>query len=211
MIYCDVHTHREGSPAADELVIQDREINASFVLPETYCSVGIHPCSAPAQWEPYLESLASVIGSPVVVAVGEAGFDKRAAASLAQQEKLFIAQAELAEAIGKPLIIHCVKAWDELLQVRKQIKPHSPWIIHGFRGNDLLAGQLGKAGLLLSFGYYFNPEAVRSVWPKGILAETDERKVEIREVYERLSGALGLPVEVFARQVRENVGACFSI
>lgn len=53
---------------------------------------------------------------------------------------------------GKPLVIHLVKAVDELLKVKRDLRPSNPWIIHGFRGKAALAEEYLKHGFYLSFG-----------------------------------------------------------
>ena len=76
---------------------------------------------------------------PQVLAMGEAGLDKLADASLSLQREVFEYQARLAEETDKPLVIHLVKAVDELLKLKQKIRPVKPWIIHGFRGKAVLA------------------------------------------------------------------------
>ena len=136
---------------------------------------------------------------------GETGLDKGAEAPLDCQREIFRASASLAENAGIFLIVHCVKAWDELIASKKELKPRVPWIIHGFRGNATLAGQLIRQGFYLSFGEYFNPGAVREAWPGRLFAETDDREIDIRTVYRNLSVSLNLRLEQFAGQVAENV------
>ena len=145
------------------------------------------------------------VSFPNVVAIGETGLDKGAEAPLDCQREIFRASASLAENAGVFLIIHCVKAWDELIASKKELKPRVPWIIHGFRGNATLAGQLIRQGFYLSFGEYFNPGAVREAWPGRLFAETDDREIDIRTVYRNLSVSLNLRLEQFAGQIAENV------
>ncbi len=168
-----------------------------------YRSYGIHP------WfldniDMQMETLASCLAKPGAIAVGEAGLDKEAQADMPLQIAIFHTQALLAEKMGKPLIIHCVKAWQELLAVRKEVNPAVPWIIHGFRGNQEQAAQLIQHGFLLSFGEKFNPAALQKAWPHHLLTETDTATVDIREVYEEQAESLSLPLETFAAQVAEN-------
>lgn len=175
-----------------------------------FYSYGIHP------WYIYnvseqLEELKTFIFCPDVVAIGEAGLDKQAESPMSIQEDVFRKQAYLAEEAGKPLIIHCVKAWPELIAARKTISPHMPWIIHGFRGNKELAKQLIHQGFFLSFGARFNPEALQAAWPEAILVETDGQETDIRSVYRLLTASLNLPPELFALKIRENVRQVFSV
>ena len=92
------------------------------------------------------------------LAVGEAGLDKLADAPMDLQVEVFRCQACLAEAVGKPLVLHLVKAVDELLKVKRDLRPSKPWIIHGFRGKAALAEEYLKHGFYLSFGEKYQEE-----------------------------------------------------
>jgi TatD DNase family protein len=199
--YYNIHTHH---PPINQDVTAIVSVDArNSVMPEyAYCSVGIHPCHADM---PRLSDLAAIANHPNVVAIGETGLDKLASTPLDQQEKLFITHIELAEKLHKPLIIHCVKAWQELLHIRKQYTSDIPWIIHGFRGNGELARQLLQFGFHLSFGLYFHPDALRSAWDAHRLyAETDDSNISIEEVYHRLTAHLSITCEALSREILEN-------
>ena len=152
---------------------------------------------------PELEDLAK---HPNVVAIGETGLDKMAASSLAKQKELFTKHIVLAEKVRKPLIIHCVKAWQELIHMRKQYASDIPWIIHGFRGNGELAQQLLQFGFYLSFGPYFQRDAIRIAWDTHHLyAETDDSDISIMEVYQRIASQLSISCEALSQEITENM------
>ncbi len=204
MTYYDIHTHRkaEGHVAVVNVLVRP----GMDLSPEAgrFRSYGIHPryiYDAEAQ----MDLLKDRVADPEAVAVGEAGFDKRSETPLALQEELFLRQAFLAEESAKPLIIHCVKAWAELIACKKRVAPESPWIIHGFRGNETLAAQLVRLGFYLSFGECFNAEALRVAWPGSIFAETDERPVDIRFVYQNMADALRVSEEELSVQIEKNI------
>lgn len=230
MIYCDIHTHHLPVHPEDVVVLNrfvsdlDRRIsgrqglllsgkadNADYsydFIPSIeagrYYSVGIHP------WyiydvEEQIAELNRQVLLPDVVAIGETGLDKGVDIPLTSQQEVFRFSSSLAEDRGLFLIIHCVKAWDELIALRKELKPRMPWVIHGFRGNAILGKQLIRQGFYLSFGQNFNPEAVREAWPDRLFVETDDREIDIRTVYRNLSISLDLQMEQFAGQVAENI------
>lgn len=211
MTYYDIHTHQPSVHPKDIAIVNTIiKEDCEFCLPAAYCSVGIHP------WYIYnvreqLSCLESIISASNVVAIGEAGLDKLAETSLAIQQEVFLEQVELAEEKSKPLIIHCVKAWAELIAARKMVKPQMPWIIHGFRGNGELAQQLISQGFYLSFGEYFNPSALRLAWLDRIFAETDDKEVDIRAVYRQIASSLHLSFEELASGLENNVHNIFSI
>ena len=80
-----------------------------------------------------------------------------------------------------------------------------PWIIHGFRGKKQLAEQLLGAGLYLSFGVRYNPEALHSAWAAGrLLLETDESPVLIHTLYRQVAEELQI-TDVLLGQTIESI------
>ena len=80
------------------------------------------------------------------LAIGECGLDALRGPSLEVQEEVFRGQIALSERLGKPLIIHCVKALDRLLKVQKTPIPSQKWMFHGFRGKPQQLRSLLDAG-----------------------------------------------------------------
>lgn len=205
MDYLNVHTHQ---PTTDPQVLSIVSIlvqatgEGNQIAP--YYSFGIHPCRIEADGEAQWTALLQRVEQPSCVAIGEAGLDRLATCSMGRQIGLFERQAHLAEELGKPLIIHCVRAWEELIACRKAIRPKQPWLIHGFRGKAPLANQLLRQGFYLSFGYYFQPEAARAAWPERLFLETDEAAVSIQAVYARVAEALAIDLQALCDQIQRN-------
>jgi Mg-dependent DNase len=212
-LFFDLHTHRIP---IDQDVTAIVSVDASNpVMPAyTYLSVGVHPRDADIPGIFFSEAMAMY---PGVVAIGETGLDKMAAASLAQQKELFTTHIVLAEKTHKPLIIHCVKAWQELIHLRKQYTSDIPWIIHGFRGNGRLARQLLQFGFYFSFGPYFQLDALRIAWTTHRLyAETDDSGISIIEVYRRITSQLSISCEALSHEIAANIQSwpnrqCFNL
>lgn len=211
MYYYDIHTHLPSVHSEDIAIVNTiiRE-DCKLSLPVSCCSVGIHP------WYIYnvreqLSCLELMVSAANVVAIGEAGLDKLSETPLDIQSDVFAMQAALAERSGKPLIIHCVKAWDELIMQRKSMKPCVPWIIHGFRGNGILAQQLLKQGFFLSFGEYFNQQALQAAWSNRLFVETDDAAIDIRSVYRKIASALCISFEELAATLEKNVQNVFFV
>ncbi len=208
MGYYDIHTHQMPFHKEDIAII-NRSVNPMGdiqpgSLPDTFIrSYGIHP------WYIYnakeqIDRLRVLAYGPRVVAIGEAGLDPLAESPVNLQKEVFLAQANLAEETHKPLIIHCVKAWGDLIACKKAVKPEVPWIIHGFRGNSELASQLVRLGFYLSFGDRFNPSALCVAWPDSLFLETDDKSIDIREVYRNVAEALDIPEEKLRIQIAKN-------
>ena len=111
------------------------------------------------------------------------------------QQSAFEEQVRIAEKVSKPVFIHCVRAWDDLLSENKKLKPSTPWIIHGFRGKKELAVQLISKGMYLSFWFDFilKPEStplLKSLPKEKIFLETDGSGIDIETVYQKVAGDL---------------------
>ena len=202
----DIHTH------SVPLVPGTAIVNC---YPETFVpeagglySVGIHPWHADEADETRKELLRQSVCHPQVMAVGETGLDRLCKVPMPIQEELFTRQARLAEEVRKPLIIHLVKATDELLRIRKSLRPTMPWIVHGFRGKAEAAEQLLRHGLYLSFGEKFQEQAVRHVPDDRLLLETDEA-ADIGEVTRRVAAARGTDEETLRQTVQANLRRIF--
>ena len=164
-------------------------------------SNGIHPWQIDETWKETFNTYAQEAKN--VLFIGESGLDKVKGPELEIQREVFIEHIRLSEALGKPLIVHCVKAMQEVLQLHKEMQPTQPWIIHGFRGGKQQAEQYRSAGLLLSFGLHFNDEALRATPLDELFVESDED--DINTVYTAISDCLGLPVETLKNQVNTNI------
>lgn len=216
MKYIDIHTHTVIPKTQENRISFYNRIVGQETLGDLshieMFSVGIHPwfIHSDKSNDQLLEQLWEKAKQPEVWMIGEAGLDKLHEAPLVRQLYLFEQQALLAEELHKPLIIHCVKAWSELLALRKKIRPLSPWLIHGFRGKRELAEQLLKENIYLSFGEQFQPAALQITWPSHLFLETDESKLDIQEIYEKAAATLSVPTEMLMEQIEQNFSLLFS-
>lgn len=208
MQYYDIHTHRQTDNK--QIITIQNKYPEEVIDTDRYYSIGTHP------WyihdpEKQLSLLIEKAAMPNVVAIGEAGLDKLTSAPLSIQQEIFEAQALLAEKIQKPLIIHCVKAWDELIAIKKRISPETPWIIHGFRGNNTLSRQLINQGFYLSFSDRFHADALHWNIINRIFLETDDSITPLLDIYKSVSSHLNIETELLAEKIRVNVQTVFSI
>ena len=171
----DIHTHRLV-PVPGESIVSCLP-DAFFPQKGGWYSVGIHPWQLGSyDWTDtaFRAHFESLVRHPQVLAVGEAGLDKLISVSLYSQTDALRYQADVAEAIDKPLILHLVKATTELLVLKRELNPRVPWIVHGFRGKAQLALDLVRHGLYLSFGARYQEEALRQMPADRLFLETDE-------------------------------------
>ena len=185
-LYLDSHTHND--------VCQKRTIAAinrypGEVRPDDKCvSVGLHPWHVNGDWKEQLEKMRSEASLPCVCAIGECGLDKCCENDYRQQIEAFHEQVLLAEECGKPMIIHCVKSFQEIMAIHKEMKPQQKWLIHGFRGKPELVKQIMAKGMLVSFGHHYNVNTLAYVASnhRNLYLETDDCGLSIRQIYEQL-------------------------
>jgi TatD DNase family protein len=153
--------------------------------------------------------LTEITSNPRIVAIGETGLDKLKGPSFEVQTPVFKKHIEISEKLGKPVIIHCVKAWDELLEVKKDTKPSQPWIIHGYRGKPDLTKKLISDGFYFSVGENLNVDSMQLIPLDRLFCETDEGDMSIFEVYLQASKSLNTNIVDFAEAISENVRKMF--
>ena len=213
MKYFNLHTHKfTDNPEIVELVNQ-YPWNFDETIP-TY-SIGIHP------WyidENRLENDLKVIEEKLqlkqCIALGECGLDKRIEVPVDLQIQVFEKQIALAEKYQKPLVLHLVAAFDELIEIKKRLKISVPIIIHGFSKNQQVAKQLIDNGFYLSFGKYLlrNPElelVFKSVPNDRFFLETDTIEESLEDVYKLASKYKSIPTEDVIEIVNYNFKTVF--
>ncbi|MDR2919541.1 MAG: TatD family hydrolase [Tannerella sp.] len=205
MIYYNIHTHHPPTSPDEKAIISIDIRNPHPLEASFYYSAGVHPWYAS---EDLFNALQAIAKQPNIVAIGEAGLDKLTSTPWELQKKLFLDQINLAENLEKPLIIHCVKAWPELLTIHKTTCPSVPWIIHGFRGKEELAHQLLHAGFYISFGQYFQPNAIKKAWDAHrLFIETDESDINIKDIYTSVSSLLAVSEKDLSQEILSNLHA----
>lgn len=193
--YIDIHSHHayreKGIFRIYNLFPQDNFENQNDLL----LSIGLHPWyihEYPDKKNLY-NNLLTIAGNQKVLFIGETGLDKFKEKDLSLQREIFIEHIRLSEEVHKPLIIHCVRAFEELLEIKNQIKPQQKWIIHGFDSSPEMAASLVKQGIYLSVGERLLKKPGKS---KQVLAltplsklfiESDDGKTPIPELYRQVA------------------------
>ena len=214
MKYVNLHTHQyTNQPDVLELVNQyPNEFNDS--VPKY--SIGIHPWYiVEERLEADFKFLESKLTDEKCLAIGECGLDKRIAISMDLQLNIFEKHLALAEKYQKPVIIHCVAAFQELFAITKKRNVSVPMIVHGFSKNELVAKELLANGLYLSFGKWLiqNPElevVFQSVPNDRFFLETDTIAEEIQGVYALAAKYKGTDVNTLEEIITRNFKTVFN-
>ncbi|MFZ4581751.1 MAG: TatD family hydrolase [Paludibacter sp.] len=156
--------------------------------PDRYFSVGIHPWDVHNADPSTLHFIEKLLVNEKLKAIGECGFDRNAKASFKEQGYFFERQVLLSEKYEKPLIIHCVASFNEIILLRKRFNPTQNWILHGFRGKPEMASQLLKHGFALSYGVKYNPASVEITPIDQLCIETDIHfEIPIETIYREIA------------------------
>ncbi len=149
------------------------------------------------------------------MAIGECGLDKICETDFALQEQLFVLQIELANKIQKPLIIHCVKAFDEVLRLLKVNNNRVPVIFHGFHKSVETAFQITRQGYYLSFGKALLHQRMQEMLAKlpltNCFLETDDASINIETMYELAASAFSIDKDSLSLQLQKNAAKVFNL
>jgi TatD DNase family protein len=221
MKYFNLHTHQFTNQAEVlELVNQyPQEFDTSI----PFYSIGIHPLYIDEnRLETDFEILEQKLALAECLAVGECGLDKRSETSLELQQLVFERQLALAQNYHKPVVIHCVTAFQELIEIKKRLKIEVPMIVHGFSKKVELAKQLIDNGFYISFGKNLlrsRPEAsgsgaelesvFKSIPNDRFLLETDMIEEGIQAVYTLAGKYKGLELNKLQAIINKNYKTIF--
>lgn len=195
-MFIDFHTHKT-EVESNVFSICSHSVGNPRNYGEQFLSVGLHPWDiSKVDVETAIAEIESMMGDERVIMVGECGLDRCHGVSMAVQLRVFERHVLLSEQYAKPLVIHCVRAFDELLALKKCHKPQQIWVVHGFANNVGIAGRLANEGILFSFGQnLFNPngnsiKVIRQLTDIPFFLETDDSYISIAEVYARAAEVL---------------------
>jgi TatD DNase family protein len=205
--FLDFHTHTEKPNSVYNLMIRDKVV----LSPDSdFFSAGIHPWYISSNLKEQFELLEEILKLPEVLFIGECGLDRLKGSEMTFQIEVFKKQIVLAEHNEKPVIIHCVRAYSELLHLRKLLKQQMPWIIHGFNTKPQLAQQALDSGCYLSLGKaLLIPESnavsvLRTIPLTRLFLETDDSTIPIEHIYRKAAEILNVTPTFLSDQILIN-------
>jgi TatD DNase family protein len=219
-----IGTEPESSRAAVALAARE---------PDVWATVGIHPHDAAGADVAALEEIERLVAEPRVVAVGEIGLDYfRNLSPREDQQRAFRALLGVARRVGKPVVIHCRDAHDDVLRILAEERVADVrGIMHCFSGDAAIARRCLDLGLLISLAgpvTYPNaralPDVARFVPADHLVVETDcpflppqgcrgkrNEPAYLAITATRVAELRGEPVEAMAARMTANACALLGI
>ena len=159
-----------------------------------------------------------------ILALGESGLDRLCSTPYDLQLEVFREEVALSEELRKPMFLHCVRAIDDVLRIRRELDARQPWIWHGYRGNAqqlrqllklseralLPSGGAGRGAFYFSFGFKYNQEALIACPLDRMLLETDEDcEHSIADLYAEVAHLRDISLEQLVSQMHQNFHTLF--
>ena len=214
----DIHRHAKDNGSADVVLRNLFHLQFNEIEKNRWYSIGLHPWHVKEKsLTDDLNKITEAANHPQVIAIGEAGLDKAIDVPLHIQAKAFEAQIEIAVKVNKPMIIHCVRSYNEVFETKLRMKHKKPWIMHWFNASREMALQLVDKNFFLSFGHMLFNEKSKAckaflfVSPDKIFFETDDTNYSIDEVYMRAAYLRNIELSKLQKQIKQNFTHCFGI
>lgn len=214
MQFINIHTHKYSNNLNYLEIVNQYPNEFDDTIPQY--SIGIHPWYIiENEVENYLIIIEKQIQNKQCLALGECGLDKLIEISLKLQTQVFEKQMLLAQQYNKPVILHCVAAFAEMIEIKKRLKITVPMIIHGFSKNYETAKQLLDQGFYLSFGkYLLQNENLKLVFEQipndRFFLETDTINETIEDVYKQAASYKNLKMNELQELIYNNFRSVFN-
>ena len=141
--------------------------------------------------------------------VGETGLDYSANASKEAQQELFLKHLDIAEKLEKPVVLHVVKSFEDVMLALKKHRLQGV-VFHCFIGSKEQAERATSHGYYLSFGNRSlrsprTREVIAMIKIENLFCETDDRTdISIEKIYEEVAALRGISQEELSSEIEKN-------
>ena len=164
-----------------------------------YGAFGVHPWFIDNVKDDFENRLKDLLKTNESYMVGEIGLDKYKP-NIDKQIEVFKKQFDIAVQLNRSVVLHCVGAWDKILNILKQYKKSELPIIvaHDFHGsNEILSNLLNNYDVMFSFNKTDKEQQIKRIPDDRILVETDAKPdVLLVDIISKIS------------DIKENDGMC---
>jgi TatD DNase family protein len=174
-------------------------------------SCGLHPWNYSVDFMSAITKIEKLATSQKIIALGETGLDPKSPVDLSLQKEIFIQHLVLSDKFSLPLIIHCVKYYNDLISIIKKHKPTQALILHGFNGKITIAKELLENGFYFSVSESIlkNPEKARQFFAlvptDRLFLETDDADADISNIYNFVAGYHNVDLYQLVKIIEDNL------
>ncbi len=212
MTLIDFHTH---NPKAEKNVFHVTNFDyfkaPSLSKPKGSYTIGLHPWWIEKAGSNWPEELIKIYSDFYCVGIGEIGLDRKCMVDFEKQKKVFAIQLEIAKKLKSPfIVIHCVRAYNDIIEHLKESSFEGNIVFHDFAGNEEELKALMKFRCFFSLGWrLYKSEKVQEMIKKipvgKLFLETDDQlDYSIFEIYHRASELLNIEQEKLAKELVQN-------
>lgn len=214
--YLDFHTH--SIRRKDDInVVEIVSLHLGQEKDHQLFTVGKHPWwTNSTLTSDEQQQLIKLLSSEKCLAMGEMGLDKLKGEPMNIQVEILKDLLNVAVEVKKPVIIHCVRAFDNLIKLKRQYSQIQKWCVHGFSRHAELAKQL------IHEGFYISLMPVKQITQKYIdlveslpaekfFLETDSMpNTQIETIYLQVAEIRGISVSELQKQLANNANNFFN-
>lgn len=174
-------------------------------------SCGLHPWYYSVDFDQQISIINNLASAKKIVAIGETGFDPKSPVDLKTQIEIFTQHLVLCNKYSLPVIIHCVKYYNVLIDIVKKVNPKHGCVLHGFNGKITILNELLKNDFYFSISenIFKNPEKTRQFFamvpPDRLFFETDDSHGDISNIYNFAAGYLNVNLSELVEIVDDNL------
>lgn len=212
--YIDIHTHNFIKKNVKQIInILYSVDQISTIYNTNYYSIGLHPWHIKKNINIVSPLSELVIKHKTIIAIGETGIDRACTTPINLQEEIFKQHIQVSEDLKKPLIIHSVRSYSDILRYHKLYKPKMPWILHNYNGNEVITKQYLKYNIYFSIGEIRKGsklnKSIKIIPIEKLFFETDDSKTSIEEIYHNVSEILNTTTKNLIQIVSQNFNRVF--
>jgi TatD DNase family protein len=211
--YIDFHTHRKKYDGARDVIeIISWDYNSLIEKPQLF-TISVHPWFIKHSFGALdMCRISDFLNEPNCIGLGEIGLDKTKGPDLNTQREVLTQVLEIPST--KPVIFHCVKAFEEIIKLKSNTPNNRNWCIHGFNKSPALAEQLISNGFYLSIGknaIQTKPELFNHIPLERLFLETDDDETTpITKVYDQVSRIKKIHINQLMYQIAANASKFYN-
>jgi TatD DNase family protein len=192
--------------------------HATDIISSNLFSIGLHPWYINEQLlQEHLQIIKDNCNLIRCMAIGECGLDKLSSVNFNTQILAFNEQIKIAKHFNKPLIIHAVKAHNQIINCLKNNQFNLPVVIHGFNQNQNILHTLLQQNYYISVGKHVlkatsNIAKLLPIIPlQNLLIETDDdASITTVQVYMAIASILNISIIELENTIENNFNTIFA-